>query len=122
MYKYEKPTTTSIKVNTSYEGEMIETKVNRIVNNGEPINDAAPLIYTERKDGVEPAYNIRTDRFEIAVEAMDTVHKTNLAKRDEKAKIIGIDEKIETDKPKNEEIGKTEPVKTTSDNQKGSPK
>ena len=33
----------------TFEGETIETKVNRIVNNGEPIKDGAPIIYTERK-------------------------------------------------------------------------
>ena len=44
----------------TFEGETIETKVNRIVNNGEPIKDGAPIIYTERKDGVLPEYDIRT--------------------------------------------------------------
>ena len=43
-----------------FTGESIETKVNRIVNNGEPITDGAPIIYTERKDGVLPEYDIRT--------------------------------------------------------------
>ena len=37
-------------INNSLEGESIEAKVCRIVNNGEPISDGAPLIYTERKD------------------------------------------------------------------------
>ena len=55
----------------AYVGESIEHKVRRIVNNKEPIKDGAPLIYTERKDGVQPSYNIRTDRFEVAVEAMN---------------------------------------------------
>ncbi len=68
-------------VNESYEGETLETKVKRIVTNKEPITDGAPIIYTERKDGVIPGYDIRTDRFEIAIEAMDVVSKSNLAKR-----------------------------------------
>ena len=42
------------------EGEYIEEKVRRITENNEPIEDGAPIIYTERKDGVNPAYNIRT--------------------------------------------------------------
>lgn len=78
---------TSIRVNNSYQGERIEEKVHRIVNNKEPIKDGAPLVYTERKDGVQPAYDIRTDKFEIAVEAMDKVaeqHLTNRKKRFEK--------------------------------------
>ena len=69
-------------INNSLEGESIEAKVCRIVNNGEPISDGAPLIYTERKDGVKEEYNIRTDRFDIALNAMDYVTKSNRAKRD----------------------------------------
>ena len=64
-----------------YEGESIETKVNRILINKEPIQDGAPLIYTNRKDGVLPGYNIRTDRFDVAIEAMDKVSKSRLTKR-----------------------------------------
>ena len=55
------------------EGECIEEKVRRITENGEPIEDGAPIIYTERKNGVNPAYNIRTDRWEIAQDAMEQV-------------------------------------------------
>lgn len=55
------------------EGEYIEEKVRRVTLNNEPIEDSAPIIYTERKDGVIPAYNIRTDRWDIALEAMNTV-------------------------------------------------
>lgn len=82
MYKKNKCRKSSIKRNTSYQGETIETKVARITNNKEPISDGAPLIYTERKDGVQPGYDIRTDRFEVAVEAMDKVSKSNMAKRE----------------------------------------
>lgn len=76
-----KPTTTSIKRNTSYVGETIEHKINRIVNNKEPIKDGAPIIYTDRKDGVQPQYDVRTDRFELAVMATDHIHQQHLAKR-----------------------------------------
>ena len=69
-------------INNSLEGESIEAKVCRIVNNGEPISDGAPLIYTERKEGVKEEYNIRTDRFDIALKAMDYVTASNRAKRD----------------------------------------
>lgn len=68
---------------TNYEfqnGESIETKVKRITENNEPITDGAPIIYTNRDDGVLPAYNIRTDRWEIAQAAMDAVNQANLAK------------------------------------------
>ena len=62
------------------EGETIETKVARITQNKEPITDSAPIIFTEKKDGVLPAYNIRTDRFDIALEAMDKIGKSKAKK------------------------------------------
>ena len=83
MYKTKRPTTTTIQLNDSYEGETIEQKVRRITQNQEPITDGAPIIYTERKDGVKPEYDVRTDRFELAVEAMDTLTQQKLAKREE---------------------------------------
>lgn len=70
-------------IKTNYEfqiGESIENKVRRITENNEPITDGAPIIYTNRDDGVLPAYNIRTDRWEIAQQAMDAVNQANLAK------------------------------------------
>ncbi len=68
------------------EGETIEQKMERVLENKEPITDGAPEIFTERKQGVMSAYNIRTDRWEIACEAMDRVHGSNQARREEKAK------------------------------------
>lgn len=73
---------TNININKSVEGETIEQKCKRIENNKEPITDTAPIIWTERSEGVLPCYNIRTDRFEIAIEAMDKVTKSKMAQRD----------------------------------------
>lgn len=56
-----------------YEGESIEEKCARIVENNEPISDGAPLTYTKRADGVKPEYNIRTDKWDIAIETMEKV-------------------------------------------------
>lgn len=72
---------TTLLVNNSYIGERIEDKVRRISTNNEPITDTAPIIYTERKNGTQPEYNIRTDRFELAVEAMDKYEKSITAER-----------------------------------------
>ena len=69
------------------EGESIEDKVRRITENNEPITDGAPIIYTNRDDGVLPAYNIRTDRWEIAQQAMEAVNQANLAKSKNYGKI-----------------------------------
>lgn len=55
------------------EGETIEQKVKRIVEENEPIKDGAPIIYTELKDGVKPEFNPRTDKWELAIMAMDKV-------------------------------------------------
>lgn len=109
MYKTPKMHKSLIKVKQSVEGETIELKVRRLIDNKEPIKDGSPLIYTERSKGVDPAHNIRTDRFELACEAMDKVHKSKLAKREnkgetkEETKII----KMDTDK---KDDGKAEPT------------
>lgn len=95
--------TTKIKINQSVQGETIEMKIERIVNNKEPIKDGAPLIYTERKDGIQPDYDIRTDRWEHAIEAMDKVSKAKLAKRAEYYK--------ETTEPKGDEPTEGTPMK-----------
>ena len=95
---YNKRTTqkTSINRNTSYQGERLEEKIMRIMNNKEPIKDGAPLIYTDREEGVRPDMNIRSDRFDIAIDAMDVVtstHKAKRADRAEKEKSIGEEAK-----------------------------
>lgn len=72
---------TTIKCNEAEEGETIEMKVERVTRDNEPISDGAEIIYTERKHGVRPEYNIRTDRFDMAVDAMDKVSKNAILKR-----------------------------------------
>ena len=63
-----------------------DEKVRRIVNNNEPITDGAPIIFTERKDGVLPEYNIRTDRWDIALEAMNKMDMARKAKKETEVK------------------------------------
>lgn len=86
MYKIFKMPQTSINTQNTYEGESIEQKMMRVTNNKEPIKDGAPLTYTERKEGVQPGYDIRTDRWEVAVDAMDKVTAAGVAKREERHK------------------------------------
>lgn len=108
MYKKEIPSVTNISRNTSYTAEPIENKILRIMNNKEPISDGAPLIYSERKDGVIPEYNMKTDRWEIAIDAMDKVNKNKLAKRESK---LTLGEQAKEGMKK--EVGKTESVQAT---------
>ena len=82
MKRIEIKSNSSLLVNKSYQGESIEDKLERIIQQKEPITDGAPLVFTERKNGVMPEYNIRTDRFEVALDAMDAVHKSTMAKRE----------------------------------------
>lgn len=84
-YRQRKVKLTNIKVNKSIIGETLERKIERMVNNGEPIASnpgSEGLIYTERKEGVLSGYNIRTDRFDVALDAMDKVSRSKAAKRD----------------------------------------
>lgn len=93
-----------VKTNYEYQkGESIENKVRRITENNEPITDGAPIIYTNREDGVLPAYNIRTDRWDIAQAAMDAVNQANLAK----SKNYGNIEQQEKNALESKEIGET---------------
>lgn len=86
MIKYRGIRHAAFKVNASKEGETIEMKIERIVNNKEPIKDGAPILYTPRKEGVLASTNIRTDRFEIAAEAMGKTAKGYAARREERGK------------------------------------
>lgn len=82
MFRKNKIQKTSIRINDSTTGEAIEAKIRRMLNNKEPLGDeTTPLIYTDRNDGVVAAYNIRHDKWETAVQAMDAVAKSYIAKR-----------------------------------------
>lgn len=88
MYGKVRNRETVLEINTSYEAESLEVKINRMLNNGEPIGDEAPLIYTDRKDGVGKQFDIRTDRFDEAYEAMDKVSKAYKARREDPGAVI----------------------------------
>lgn len=106
MYKYKEANSTKMTSVEKLEGEPIEHKIERILSNKEPITDGAPEIFTERAEGVMSAYNIRTDRWEIATEAMDKVSGSIQAKRDEKAKASSkSEEKTKVVDMKGKEIG-----------------
>lgn len=70
----------TIVVRTQYEAEPLEVKLRRKMKGGkvdeeEEDGKTWAIAYTEKKDGVKPEYDIRTDRFEIAREAMEKIEK-----------------------------------------------
>ena len=78
MYQINVAKKTTINTNgngTTAIGTSIEDKVRRIIENKEPIEQTMPIIYTPSNAGVEPAYNIRTDKWDIAIDAMSTIYK-----------------------------------------------
>lgn len=66
------------------EGMTIEETINKCVAENNPIENIVPIIYTARKDGVKPEYDIRTDRWEMAQKAMDYVAQDIQIKRETK--------------------------------------
>ena len=63
--------TSCMGMENTYSAESQVQKLRRIVENKEPIKDEAPTIYTPKSKGVMPEYDIRTDRFEVAREALE---------------------------------------------------
>lgn len=64
--------------NLTYQAEPREVKLRKIIS-GESSNmedGVFPTIYTEKKDGVQPEFDIRTDRFEVAINAIDKINQS----------------------------------------------
>lgn len=72
--------------NDIYEANSIEIEMQIAETARQPIEATSPIIYTERNKGVEPQYDIRADRWEIAQNAMNAVAKSIAAKRAENLK------------------------------------
>lgn len=84
MYRQNPKTKTSLKGIESREGETIEHKLARMMQNGADLGETGEMIFTERNDGVIPETDIRSDRHEIAVDAADAMSQLHLTKRDER--------------------------------------
>lgn len=68
MYKKQTQIKTSIISNDSVEGETIETRIERLLNNGDEVIEGKELIYTRPEDGVIASFNIRHDHWDDAYE------------------------------------------------------
>lgn len=92
--------------NLTYQAEPREVKLRKIIS-GESSNmedGVFPTIYTEKRDGVLPEYDIRTDRFEVAIDAMDKINQiaaNQIAKNKgetESVKTFGTEVKTDSEK------------------------
>lgn len=72
-------------------GETLIKKIQRILDENEPLTDGAPMIYTPKEAGVREDCNVRTDKWSLAMNAMDRVNNYKLNEYLKKA---------ETEKPK----------------------
>ena len=54
--------TGNFDINESYEGQPLEFELRRITQEKSPIQSISPEIFTERKDGARPEFDIRTDK------------------------------------------------------------
>lgn len=59
-------------------GETLIKKIQRILDENEPLTDGAPMIYTPKQAGVRDNCNIRADKWSIAMNAMDRVNNYKL--------------------------------------------
>lgn len=74
-------TPTQIKRHATDAGESIEEMIRRNLATNQPISADAPMVYTEKEDEVLPEYDIRTDRQEIALDALDKYHASDAMKK-----------------------------------------
>lgn len=92
--------------NLTYQAEPREVKLRKIINgeSNDMEDGVFPTIYTEKKDGVQPEFDIRTDRFEVAIDAIDKINQSaanQIAKskgETEAVKDFGTEEKTNPEK------------------------
>lgn len=64
--------------NLTYQADPREVKLRKIISgeSNDMEDGVFPTIYTEKKDGVQPEFDIRTDRFEVAIDAIDKINQS----------------------------------------------
>lgn len=95
---------TIISKNDTYEAQplvkKLQAKVAGASSQGTEIDESIPIVYTDRAAGVIPSTDIRSDRFEIAREAMEKIRKAEVQKI-AKTKETNEITKTETESPSN---------------------
>lgn len=65
-------------IDENEKGETLIKKIQRILDENEPLTDGAPMIYTPKEAGVRDDCNVRTDKWTLAMNAMDRVNNYKL--------------------------------------------
>lgn len=73
-------TKTSIDCRPKNKGLSIEETVRRAIATNSPLEGNAAPIFTAAEDGVRPEYDIRTDKQDIALQAMDKYQASDAMK------------------------------------------
>jgi hypothetical protein len=88
--------------NTTYgQGEMLEHQIARRLKNKEDLlsnNLTVEMIYPEKKLGVQPEHDIRTDKIELAVDAKDRAEAMNILHSEEQLKKANEAKETDTSK------------------------
>lgn len=83
MYRQKKLSETLLRGEKATSGETIIDKMKRMINNKEPIKgDDAKMIFTAANSGVLPETDIRTNRWELAVEGTKIISDQYRGKQD----------------------------------------
>ena len=75
------PSSRIIRNNCTVEALSIEEEMLKAKEGKEPLKATAKVTYNDRRDGVLPQHDIRTDRFDVALQQTTKVHKSEAAKR-----------------------------------------
>lgn len=80
-------------------GETLELQIKRMKETNQPIEGGAPTIFTARKDGVIPEYDIRSDKWDRALENMEQVSRNRQEQRAEWLKQLDETNPVENTEP-----------------------
>ena len=81
------------------QANTLEEDIRLKMEEGEPMDNSKPVLYQKRSDGVNAAYNVRTDRWEIAQNMKSNQKASQSAKRAERYTKKEDDGQDEPDKP-----------------------
>ena len=106
MKTYKIPTINHFKstINTSKnlrEGQSIEEVMRINTANKEQLVAMLPELYQKREEGIDPMCDIRTDKFQMAQDAMDKVTRAHLLASQNRDKLGKIDNTWITDEEGN---------------------